>query len=192
MTNRWGPAPVTHQRTTTMLKAIDLVRANPLEPIYTFIDPHSGKNTNIASRKLHDWCVDNISDLEIVLIKTEATQVKKFLSDNSISAAHCGKLLADYLLRTLQFEPIIFCAEGPRFAIPVADGGDLAMLVDGHHRYAVVHIAGIQKFNLFPDHDYPPCHVPSIILQPHQWTPFEIEGCEEINSEQLRDIPIMK
>jgi hypothetical protein len=148
-----------------MLKLSDM---KPLEGIYTFIDS-KGVNINIASNRLHDWCLKHaLHTVHAIPVRRDLAE--KFLHDNTISLDRCKTLVGRYLKRR-DIEPVIMCFDGTSDA-----NGPFAMLVDGHHRYfiaASIRAPAIAAFCLDPIH----------------WKPFQIEDLPAMTEQQLKDIP---
>lgn len=147
-----------------MLAAADM---KPHEGVYTFVDP-SGKNTNIASNRLHDWCAT--ANLETMALPVTAEMANRFLRDNAVSMDRIFELLGKETL-----SPVIVCHDG----FYGSNGGPNIFFVDGHHRYVLASMMG---------RTWIPCY----FLTVPQWSPFQIEGLADLTSQQLIDIPLIK
>lgn len=149
-----------------MLKASNY---KPGDPIYTFVD-NSGRNYHIDSHKLRAWVITQ--NLEIHSVPVSETIAGKMLADNSVSLSRVFQLADEAVARIRKFDPIIFCKIGTK-----TNNKDDVILVDGHHRYMICALFKLETI---------PCHV----LELSQWTPFQIEGCIDIDHATLRAMPV--
>ncbi len=153
-----------------MLRATDIVAANPLEPIYTFVEKTTGKNVNIASERLRQWTLTQ--DLEQVLVPVNAPLAQTFVRDNIVSRQRLVELMTRNAMGE-EFAPILFAKDGGS-----TNGAPDVMLIDGHHRLVIAAALG-RPFIL------------SQVLEECHWRPFEIAGLPDITDEELKAIPIL-
>jgi len=140
-----------------------------MKNIYTFVGD-DGENIHIDSDALRIWC--EVTKPEIFLIPLKYELLIDFERDNVISMERVYELSMD-IKKSL--EPIIMVKDGTI----AKNGYPNAMLVDGHHRYALHCFGGKQ-------------HIAGYFLEVEQWKPFQIHGIPDMTKEQLRAKPITK
>jgi|SRR5882762_3416074 len=135
----------------------------PLEPIYTWVNPKTGENLNVASERLRLFTLDPSSGLSVVYTAVSYNQAMEFWRNKTIDLHHVLQLKAKRRL-----DPIIYIED--------RDGDHL--LVDGRHRYALIALSGLDM-------------IPSFILKPKEWERFRIVGLKPLTEQQLRDQPLI-
>lgn len=151
---------------------------DPWETIYSFVD-HQGVNTHIASARLRAWCLEQKP--ETFWVPLEPKLALQFVRENSISQTRCMQLNRTLPLARAAWEPLIFVHDGElisdKLAVLMADS---ALLVDGHHRYAVAVARGHER-------------ILGWCLTKAQWKPFEIvDDSMNLTQEELVAIPTVQ
>jgi hypothetical protein len=137
--------------------------------IYSFVGD-DGENIHIDSEALRQWCM--MTKPEIFLLPLNYELLKMFERDNVISMERVFELSLD-IKKSL--EPIIMVKDGTIGE----NGAPNALLVDGHHRYAL-HCLGGKK------------HIEGHFLEVAQWKPFQLHDIPDMTKDQLRAAPITK
>jgi hypothetical protein len=135
--------------------------------IYSFVGD-DGENIHIDSESLRQWCV--MAKPEIFLMPLKYELVAEFKRDNVISPARVVELA-----QRKHLDPIIMVKDGTTGS----NGNPNALLVDGHHRYAVACLRG--QFA-----------IEGHFLEVEQWKPFQLHDIPDMTKDQLRAAPITK
>lgn len=134
--------------------------------IYTFIERDTGRNIHVDSELLRQWCAANRSTLEVVLTPVEERIAKTFLTGNVIDVDHVVEVG-----QMKHLDPIIY-----GITEIGANGHPDVLLIDGHHRYFLAAVKGEPL-------------IPSYLLKPEQWKPFEIIGLPSQTEDELIATP---
>lgn len=144
--------------------AADLIRTyGPLEPIYSWCNDKTGEQLDLAAERLRLFTLEPSSKLEVAYAPVEYSRAIEMWHNKSIDLHHVLQLKARKKL-----DPIIF--------IEFADGTH--QLVDGHHRYALIALSGLDM-------------IPAFVLKPKEWEPFRIIGLKKLTEKQLADTPLI-
>ena len=138
-----------------------------MKSVFSFVQD-DGTNIHVDAEKLRLWCIENKP--EIFWIPLNYELIKIFKRDNTISSERVVELS-----KRKDLDPIIMVKDGTIGS----NGHPNAILVDGHHRYALACLRG-QKI------------IEGYFLEEAQWRPFQIHWLRDITAEQLRARPVTK
>jgi hypothetical protein len=138
-----------------------------LANIYSFV-ADNGENIHIDSERLRLWCIANKPEVFWIPLKYDL--LEEFIRDNVVDPNRVIELG-----KRKDLEPIIMVKDGTTGS----NGHPNALLVDGHHRYA---LACLRRQTIIEGH----------FLEEAQWRPFQIHWMRDLTAEELRARPITK
>jgi hypothetical protein len=138
-----------------------------METVFSFVCD-DGTNIHVNAGALRLWCIENKP--EICWLPLNYDLMKIFKTDNTVSSERIVELS-----KRKDLDPIIMVKDGTIGS----NGHPNAILVDGHHRYALACLRG-QKY------------IEGYFLEEAQWRPFQIFGLRDVTAEDLRNSPVTK
>lgn len=132
-------------------------------PIYTWV-ADTGENIHIDTQAIRNWCIKRQPKVQLVGI--DLVLAKSFIHQNVVNPQRCVQLAIECEAGLRKLDPVIFCLmqkpELDKRGIKYGGGQTPdALLVDGHHRYAMM---AMLKQPTIPGH----------VLTVHQWARFRI------------------
>jgi len=138
-----------------------------METIFSFVED-DGTNIHINAGALRLWCIENKPEIYSLPLNYDLMEI--FERDNTISPER-----VEELSKRKDLDPIIMVKDGTLGS----NGHPNAIIVDGHHRYALACLRGQQ-------------YIEGYFLEEAQWRRFQIFGLPDITAEQLRKSPVTK
>lgn len=135
------------------------------EPLYTFVDPATGENTNIAVARLRKFLMTVRP--EVFDVPLDPALAESFINDNLASLDRAVSLTP-----AERREPIIFVMDGT-----YTDGRPDVLLVDGRHRYLRAVLEDDKM-------------IPAYVLTYEQWQPWRVVNYRQVTAQDLINEPI--
>jgi hypothetical protein len=135
--------------------------------IFSFVGD-DGTNIHVNAEKLRLWCIENKPEIFLLPLRYEL--LNNFKRDNVVNPERVLELAS-----RKDLAPIIMVKDGTIGG----NGYPNAILVDGHHRYALACLRG-QKY------------IDGYFLEEAQWRPFQIHWLRDLTAEELRARPVTK
>jgi hypothetical protein len=136
----------------------------PSDRIYSYVSD-DGRSVNIDAVKLRAWCHMELKhgNLEVFLVPVDHDLAQQWVKDGTVLLEHVLDLTAYPTL-----DPVIF-GQWPK-------PGPDSILIDGHHRYALMGLCNMPQ-------------IPAFVLTETQWRAFEITGLPELPKDALAEWP---